>query len=127
LALAGDKIYASNNSIVGSIGVNGSHFGFTKTIEKLGIERRLNVGGKNKSLFDPFIPRQEESDQIMKGVIDDIHTEFINYVKINRKRMNPNFESKEIMFDGRIFTGKQAKKLGIIDEIDDVDSMLAKN
>ena len=54
LACSADKIYADNNSIVGSIGVIAGGIGFTGLIKKLGIERRIYTAGKNKSFLDPF-------------------------------------------------------------------------
>ena len=64
LAVAGDEIYADASSIVGSIGVIFSGFGFVKAIEKLGIERRVYTAGIAKDALDPFRPeRPEEVEQ----------------------------------------------------------------
>jgi len=60
LASAADEIFVDENSIVGSIGVIYSGFGFTAAMEKLGIERRLYTAGDKKSLLDPFRPENPE-------------------------------------------------------------------
>ena len=56
VAVAADKIYVDQASIVGSIGVLMDGFGFTGTMEKLGVERRLLTAGDNKGFLDPFSP-----------------------------------------------------------------------
>ena len=55
IACAGDEIYANSSSIIGSIGVIYSSFGFTELIKKIGVERRVHTAGKNKSTLDPFL------------------------------------------------------------------------
>src|SRR5690606_24387376 len=56
VAVAADRIYVDKASIVGSIGVLMDGFGFTGTMEKLGVERRLLTAGENKGFLDPFSP-----------------------------------------------------------------------
>ena len=63
IACAGDEIYANSSSIIGSIGVIYSSFGFTELIKKIGVERRIHTAGKNKSTLDPFV---EEKKKILK-------------------------------------------------------------
>ena len=63
IACAGDEIFANSSSIIGSIGVIYSSFGFTELIKKIGVERRIHTAGKNKSTLDPF---QEEKKKISK-------------------------------------------------------------
>ena len=67
LACAGDQIYASASSIIGSIGVISAGFGFTDAIRKLGVERRVYSEGRNKSILDPFMPVQKEDIDIIKN------------------------------------------------------------
>ena len=55
ISCAGDEIYANQSSIIGSIGVIYSSFGFKDLIEKIGIQRRVYTAGKNKSTLDPFL------------------------------------------------------------------------
>jgi len=60
IASAADEIYVDKASIVGSIGVLMDGFGFTGTMDKLGVERRLLTAGENKGFLDPFSPMQPE-------------------------------------------------------------------
>src|SRR6185436_16699215 len=64
VAAAADKIYVSQGSIVGSIGVRMDSFGVVGLMEKLGVESRQITAGKNKALRDPFQPLQESHRQI---------------------------------------------------------------
>ena len=61
LACAADEIYADESSVVGSIGVISSGFGFVELLEKLGVERRVHTEGKNKSMLDPFQKENQQS------------------------------------------------------------------
>jgi len=114
LACIGDEIYASNSSIIGSIGVISQGFGFTEAIKKLGIERRVYTQGKNKSVLDPFSDTKEEDLEIIKDIQKDIHESFIDYVKTRRIKKLKNSDD---VFTGKFWSGKQAKSLGLIDDI----------
>lgn len=116
LACSCDEIYALNNSIVGSIGVISSGFGFQETIKKLGIERRIYTQGKNKSILDPFKPENKEDIELIKGIQKIIHDNFIEHVKAGR---NGKLDSKkyDTIFNGQFWTSLQAKELGLIDGV----------
>lgn len=84
LLLAGDEIYAHQASIIGSIGVIFSGFGFVDTIKKLGIERRIYTEGKNKAILDPFMPEEQENIVILKEAQRDIFEGFKELVLTRR-------------------------------------------
>ena len=67
VAAATDKIYVDKASIVGSIGVIMDSFGFTGTMDKLGVERRLLTAGENKGFLDPFSPSQPQTGRVRPG------------------------------------------------------------
>lgn len=114
VAVAADTIYADRASIVGSIGVLMNGFGFTGSMEKLGVERRLLTAGKNKGFLDPFSPLQKEDIEHTTTLLNSIHRQFINSVKEGRgDRLKGN---EDTLFSGLIWTGEQAKDLGLIDE-----------
>ena len=69
IACAGDEIYANSSSIIGSIGVIYSSFGFTEFIKKIGVERRVHTAGKNKSTLDPFLDEKKEDIERLKNVL----------------------------------------------------------
>jgi signal peptide peptidase SppA len=124
LLCAGDELYASNNSIIGSIGVISSGFGFEKAINKLGIERRVYTQGKNKSLLDPFLPEKKTDIEILKDAQKDLHQEFKNLVlSCRRNKLN---ESEDKLFNGEFWSGKKAKEFGLIDEIGGLHQIVRK-
>ncbi len=124
LACAGDEIYASKSSIIGSIGVVSSGFGFQEAIKKLGIERRLYTQGKNKSLLDPFKPERKEDVEVIKKIQRDIHEHFIDFVK--ERRRNKIAQDDEIIYTGEVWAGEVAKDFGLIDGIDNLYSFIRK-
>lgn len=83
VAAATDKIYI-DASIVGSIGVLMDGFGFTGSMEKLGIERRLLTAGENKGFLDPFSPQNAEQKKYAQTMLDEIHKQFIDVVRKGR-------------------------------------------
>ena len=115
LAASADEIYASSASVIGSIGVISAGFGFPDVLEKLGIERRVYTSGKSKSMLDPFRPENPEDVAYLKNLQSDIHEQFIDYVR-RRRGTRLNGEESEL-FSGRFWTGRQAEKLGLIDQI----------
>jgi ClpP class serine protease len=116
LACAGDEIYASKSSIIGSIGVISAGFGLHKAIEKLGIERRIYTQGSNKSILDAFMPEKEQDVEIVKNLQAQIHKHFIEYVKTRRK--NRLTQTDAILFNGEFWAGQTAVDFGLIDGID---------
>ena len=114
IALSGDEIYAAENSIIGSIGVISSGFGFDKLINKYGIERRVYTVGKNKSVLDPFKPEQKKDLTLIKSIQEDIFDNFKNLVTFRR---NEKLDKKKDVFTGEFWTSKKAKELGLIDDI----------
>jgi len=114
IATAADKIYADKASVVGSIGVVMSGFGFVDTIEKLGIERRLLHAGDNKGFLDPFSPLKSDEVEHVETLLNDIHQQFIDVVKKGR---GDKLVNDEIIFSGLIWTGEQSIELGLVDAL----------
>ncbi len=86
LSLAGDEIYADASSIVGSIGVITSGFGFDELINRIGIQRRVYTAGDSKTTLDPFLPEKPEDVERIKSLQRDVHAEFIGLVKAAARR-----------------------------------------
>jgi signal peptide peptidase SppA len=122
LMCAGDELYASENSVIGSIGVMAGGFGFQEAIKKLGIERRLYTQGKNKSVLDPFLPEKEEDVRIIHNIQKDIHESFKNLVRTRREGKLKADEEK--LFNGEFWSGKEALEYGLIDNISDMYSVM---
>ena len=120
LASAADAIYADKASLVGSIGVISSGFGFVDLMEKLGIERRALTAGDSKALLDPFQPLSDQQKRFWQSVLDTTHQQFIEAVKQGRgDRLTDNSE----LFSGLIWTGEQAVELGLIDGLGSASSV----
>lgn len=118
VAAAADKIFVDKASIVGSIGVLMDGFGFTGTMDKLGVERRLLTAGENKGFLDPFSPQDAQHKEHAQILLDDIHKQFIDVVRKGRgKRLK---ESPEL-FTGLMWTGAKSIELGLADELGSIE------
>ena len=122
IACAGDEIYANSSSIIGSIGVIYSSFGFTELIKKIGVERRVHTAGKNKSTLDPFLDEKKEDIERLKNIQLDLHKDFIEVVEKSR---SSKLKKSEIeLFSGEFWSGRKAKDLGLIDDIGNANQIL---
>ena len=122
IACAGDEIFCDPSSILGSIGVVGSSFGFPKLMEKLGIERRLYVSGEHKAMLDPFLPEKAEDVERLKALQQEIHQDFIGLVKRSRGARLKGPE--KTLFSGEYWSGSKAVDLGLADGIGDLRTTL---
>ncbi|MDO4434296.1 MAG: S49 family peptidase [Alysiella sp.] len=119
IAAAADKIYADPSSLVGSIGVIGSGFDATGLMEKLGVKRRVRIAGNNKGMGDPFTPETPEQQAVWQQMLDQIHAEFIKAVREGRGSKLKENDNPDL-FSGRIYTGIEAQKVGLIDDFGNV-------
>jgi protease-4 len=120
IAAAADKIYVSESSMIGSIGVLMNGFGFVNVMEKLGIDRRLLIAGKHKALMDPFSPMKQDETVHMQALLNEVHEQFITAVRTGR---GDRLVETEDMFSGLVWTGAQGVKLGLADGFGSVDSV----
>ena len=118
IAAAADDIYVDKASIVGSIGVLMDGFGFTGTMEKLGVERRLLTAGENKGFLDPFSPQTEKQRAYAQTMLDQIHQQFITVVKTGR---GDRLKTTTDTFSGLFWTGQQAVDMGLADQLGSLD------
>lgn len=123
IAVAGDEIIADPSSIIGSIGVVSSSFGFTGLLKKIGVERRVYTAGENKATLDPFQPEKPEDVERLKSLQLEIHQTFIDMVKARR---GTKLTDDPDLFTGLFWTGIKAKELGLIDGLGDMRSFLRK-
>ncbi len=123
IACSGDEIYANPSSIVGSIGVIYSSFGFKDLINKIGIQRRVYTAGKNKSTLDPFLDEKEEDINRLKNIQLELHKEFIDVVEESRGvKLNKDLDIE--LFSGEFWSGRKAKQLGLIDGLGNAEQIL---
>ena len=120
IAVAADKIFVDKASIVGSIGVLMDAFGFTGTMEKLGIERRLLTAGDNKGFLDPFSPQDAKQKAHAQVLLREIHEQFIDVVRRGR---GDRLKDAPELFSGLMWTGSQSVGLGLADGFGTVGSV----
>ena len=123
IACSGDEIYANQSSIVGSIGVIYSSFGFKDLIQKIGVQRRVYTAGKNKSTLDPFMEEKKEDIERLKNIQLDLHKDFIEVVEKSRSARLKKDTGIEL-FSGEFWSGRKAKELGLVDGIGNADQIL---
>ena len=113
-----NKIIANPGTITGSIGVIMEVPNVKGLMDKIGVTTEVIKSGKHKDLASPFRGIGKEEREILQGVMDDVHAQFIAAVSEGRKM--PIDKVREIA-DGRIFSGRQAIKAGLVDELGDLD------
>ncbi len=118
VAAAADKIYVDKASIVGSIGVLMDGFGFTKAMDKLGVERRLLTAGENKGFLDPFSPADPKQEAFAKTMLAEIHQQFIDVV---RKGRGKRLKETPDMFSGLVWSGARSIEMGLADAFGSTD------
>ncbi len=118
IAVGADEIFVDKASLVGSIGVLMSGFGFTGLMDKMGIERRLLTAGENKGMLDPFSPQNEKHRAHAQAMIDQVHQQFIKVVRDGRgKRLKETPET----FSGLFWNGEEAVRMGLADQFGNLD------
>ena len=122
LACAADEIFASKASIIGSIGVVSSGFGFDKAIKKIGVDRRLYTSGENKAILDPFLPENKDDIKRLKDIQKELHNQFISFVKSRRGSKITN-KNKDL-FTGAFWSGEKSLEQGLIDGYGEMKSVL---
>ncbi len=117
IAVASDRILANPGTLTGSIGVIMQMTNFQEILEKVGVKNVVIKSGKFKDIGSPFRPMRDEDRAILQSVMDDVHRQFIEAVADGRSL---DSSEVELLADGRIFTGKQAKSILLVDDIGDL-------
>lgn len=118
VALAAEKIYALNMTVTGSIGVIMQSGDIIDLGKKLGINFKNYKSSELKASPNPFEVATPEAEQAIMDVIEDSYDYFVDIVALNRKISKA--EAKKLA-DGRVYTGRQAMQLKLVDEIGTVD------
>jgi ClpP class serine protease len=122
LACCGDKIYAQNSSIVGSIGVISASFGLEDFIKRYDINRRVYTSGKDKSFLDTFTPEKPADVTRLKKLQEAIHDDFKDWVKERRGDRLNGTDAK--LMEGAFWTGMDAEEFGLIDGIGGMSAVM---
>jgi protease-4 len=120
VAAAADKIFVDKASVVGSIGVVLDGFGVVGTMDKLGVERRVQTAGENKAFLDPFSPVQPQQREHAQKMLEEIHKQFIDAVKAGR---GTRLKESPELFSGLVWNGARSVELGLADALGSVDSV----
>ncbi len=120
-ASAADKIVAYKDSMTGSIGVIMTIQHVYGLYEKLGLNMTVIKAGESKDLGSPYRPIEEEEKAELKEMIDIIYKDFITDIAVNR---NMTYAEAEKIADGSIYLGSEAKQLGLVDELGNMDTAI---
>jgi protease IV len=122
ISMGAEKIFAEPGTLTGSIGVTGGKFVLAGLMEKLGVATETVTIGKNGTLNSINRPFSETERAAMKRLMDDTYRQFVSKAAEGRKMP---FEKLEKLAGGRVYTGRQAQKLGLVDEIGTLDDAIA--
>ncbi len=118
IACAADRIIANPGTITGSIGVIIQFSQFEKLLDKIGLKPTVIKGGKYKDVGSPAREMTADERALIQGVVDDIYDQFLEAVSTGR---NISKEVVKEIADGKIYTGRQAMRLGLVDELGNME------
>ena len=119
---ASDKVYANATTLTGSIGVYMPYMNTEELFKKIGIQSNKIKSGPYKDIMSSDRPMTPEEQAILQNIVNEIYNEFVATVAAGRKMEESRVRS---LADGRVYTGLQAKNLGLVDEIGDYYDALA--
>jgi protease-4 len=113
IACAANKVYASEVSVIGSVGVLSNHFNFSDTLEKVGAKSLLISRGAEKAPLNPWVPWKEGADKEAQRLIENFYTLFVDIVTTNRPEIKRETLVEE--YGARVYPAQEALKKGYID------------
>ncbi|MCP4375111.1 MAG: signal peptide peptidase SppA [bacterium] len=123
IACAADTIVAHQTSITGSIGVIVQTISFAGTMEKLGVTAQAVTSGKMKDMGSPLKPLDKDDAKVLQGIVDEFYAKFVAVVDAGRPKLNIDQVKK--LADGRVYTGGEALKNGLVDSVGYMDDAVA--
>ncbi len=121
IAVATDRIMANPGTLTGSIGVIMETANIEGLLKKLGVEGVVVKSGKYKDVGSPLRKMTDEELTVLQTVMNDVHDQFIEAVAEGRSL---ELAEARLVADGRVFTGRQAKELRLVDELGDLDDAI---
>ena len=121
-ACSSDKIYANSTTLTGSIGVYMPYMNTQELFKKIGIKTDKIKSGPYKDILSNDRPMTEAEKILLQNMVNEIYNEFITVVVTGRKMDEAHIRN---LADGRIYTGSQAKNLGLVDELGNYYDALA--
>lgn len=122
LACAADMIFAQPTSIVGSIGIVTSSFGFENVMEKVGVKRRVFATGGGKNRLDPFLPENDDDAAWLDDMQKEMCSVFADVVKSRRQKLQI---SDERLLSGDSWVGEKLIAHGLIDGFSSAQKFMA--
>jgi protease IV len=127
ISMAAKKIYADPGTLTGSIGVVGGKLAIGGTFNKLGIKTEIISRGANSGILSSEKPFSESERKSMTALMHDVYDQFLDKALEGRKKAGKKMTREELvnLAGGRIWTGRQAKENGLIDELGSLDDAVA--
>ena len=122
IAANADKIFAEPTTITGSIGVFGTIPNFSELIGNIGINAEQVSTNKNSIGYTPYEPMTKEFYDVTKEGVEMVYKMFLDRVAKGR---NMTMEEADAVAQGRVWTGKEAKEIGLVDELGNLDDAVA--
>jgi protease IV len=116
-----DSIVANPGTLTGSIGVIMEFPVAEELMKKIGLRFEVLKAGENKDMGSPFRQMRPEERALLQGMIDDVHVQFIQAVADGRKLP---YDSVKLLADGRVFSGKQALAVKLVDKLGTLDDAI---
>lgn len=121
IACNANAIFAENNTITGSIGVFGILPNFTQLATKIGIHTEQVKTNENAAEYSPFVPMDEKFKAVTQEGVEHVYKTFVSHVAEGRKM---SFAQVDSIAQGRVWSGSQALKVGLVDKIGGLDDAL---
>lgn len=116
-----DRVIAGKLTITGSVGVIINSYKYYDLLGKIGVQDEVYKTGKFKDFLNPARPSTQQEQELVKNMLDESYDDFIQVVSRGRINSNgeltPEYIKKSAVGDGRIFSGQEALKLGLIDQL----------
>ncbi|MBW2476630.1 MAG: signal peptide peptidase SppA [Deltaproteobacteria bacterium] len=123
IAAPAKLIFANPGTITGSIGVIMEFTNFQELLDKIGLQSLVIKSGEHKDIGSPTRPMSEADKAILQAMIDDVHQQFVESVAAGRELDESIVRD---LADGRIFTGRQAMNLGLVDELGNLEAAIRR-
>jgi protease-4 len=126
ISMAAQKIYADPGTLTGSIGVVGGKLALGGTFDKIGIKTEVISRGANAGILSTDKPFSETERKAMKALMQDVYDQFLDKALDGRKKAGKNMTREQLvkLAGGRIWTGRQAKENGLIDELGSLEDAI---
>lgn len=124
LACAADHVVAYPSTVTGSIGVVFQTLSVKPALDRIGVRAEALVSGPNKAAGSPLETLEDGQRDILQGLVDRFYADFVAVVRENRRSIDP--DTWDMVTDGRVFTGRRAYELGLVDALGDIRDGIAK-